>query len=73
MNRLIARLVRSAGALTDHWPTFNVADIAICIGVALMGVDMFTSRRSAARPAEPAPALAGSTAHGGSVPPGATS
>ena len=28
-----------------HWPTFNVADIAICVGVALMAVDMFTSKR----------------------------
>ncbi len=27
-----------------HWPTFNVADIAICVGVGLMAVDMFTSR-----------------------------
>lgn len=31
--------------VTDHWPTFNVADIAICIGVALMAIDMLTSRR----------------------------
>jgi signal peptidase II len=28
-----------------HWPTFNVADISICVGVALMAVDMFTSRQ----------------------------
>jgi signal peptidase II len=27
-----------------HWPTFNVADIAICIGVGLMAIDMFTAR-----------------------------
>jgi signal peptidase II len=28
-----------------HWPTFNVADITICVGVGLMAVDMFTSKR----------------------------
>ncbi len=28
-----------------HWPTFNVADIAICVGVALMAIDMFGSKR----------------------------
>jgi signal peptidase II len=52
-----------------HWPTFNVADVAICVGVGLMAVDMFTSRKAssaqtplpqkdAASPAssEPAPA-----------------
>lgn len=28
----------------DHsWPTFNVADIAICVGVGLMAIDMLTS------------------------------
>ena len=32
---------------TDHhWPTFNVADIAICVGVGLMAIDMFTSKRA---------------------------
>ncbi len=30
-----------------HWPTFNVADIAICVGVALMAIDMFGSKRGA--------------------------
>ena len=34
-----------AHIVTDHWPTFNVADIAICVGVALMAIDMLTSRR----------------------------
>ena len=29
-----------------HWPTFNVADIAIVAGVGLMAVDMFTPRRA---------------------------
>ena len=28
-----------------HWPTFNVADIAICVGVGLMALDMFVSKR----------------------------
>lgn len=46
MNRLVAKAVPGWG-ITDHWPTFNVADIAICVGVGLMAVDMFTSRRSA--------------------------
>ena len=43
-----------------HWPTFNVADIAICIGVALMAVDMLSPRRrlsgAARAPALSAPA-----------------
>jgi signal peptidase II len=29
-----------------HWPTFNIADVAICVGVGLMAVDMFTSKRA---------------------------
>jgi signal peptidase II len=28
-----------------HWPTFNVADVAICVGVGLMALDMFFSKR----------------------------
>ena len=50
------------------WPTFNVADIAICVGVGLMAVDMFTSRRRPAKvpvaeaPAKPAPATASGSA-----------
>jgi signal peptidase II len=27
---------------SDHWPTFNVADVAIVAGVVLMAIDMFT-------------------------------
>lgn len=38
-------------SVTDHWPTFNVADISICIGVLLMAVDMVTSRRGPTPPA----------------------
>ena len=43
------------GGTQHHWPTFNVADIAICVGVALMAIDMLTARRSAvpAPPIEP--------------------
>jgi signal peptidase II len=59
MNRTLAK-VFGDWAMTDHWPTFNVADIAICIGVGLMGVDMFTSRRSAEAP-PPHPAVAGAS------------
>jgi len=54
LNSFIGRHV-NGWVLTDHWPTFNVADIAICIGVILMGVDMFTHRNRAktAPPEEP--------------------
>ncbi len=64
MNRTLGKLLGD-WSLTDHWPTFNVADIAICIGVGLMGVDMFTSRRGTElHPGQPAVA-------GASQPPGA--
>ncbi len=44
--------------LPHHWPTFNVADIAICVGVALMALDMLSGKRLApvTPPAPPAPA-----------------
>lgn len=45
MNTLIAK-VFEGWHVTSHWPTFNVADICICIGVGLMAVDMFTQRRA---------------------------
>ncbi len=35
-----------------RWPTFNVADIAIVVGVGLMAIDMFTPRKAEA-PASP--------------------
>lgn len=34
----------------QHWPTFNIADVAICVGVGLMAVDMFTSRKPSTPP-----------------------
>lgn len=57
MNSFIKQYV-SSWTLTDHWPTFNVADVGICIGVILMGVDMFTHRpghsvRKSIPPSEP--------------------
>ena len=36
-----------------HWPAFNVADSAICIGVALLFLDMLGSEEEAPRPAPP--------------------
>lgn len=45
MNELVAKY-NAKHIVTDHWPTFNVADIAICVGVGLMAVDMLTSRRA---------------------------
>jgi lipoprotein signal peptidase len=33
------------GGRDHHWPTFNVADIAICVGVGLMAIDMWGSGR----------------------------
>ncbi|MEY4545997.1 MAG: hypothetical protein RL685_2192 [Pseudomonadota bacterium] len=44
MNQLITKLV-STWHVTDHWPTFNVADICICVGVGLMALDMVGSGR----------------------------
>jgi signal peptidase II len=57
MNSFIKQYV-SNWTLTDHWPTFNVADVGICVGVILMGVDMFTHRpgqsaRKTIPPSEP--------------------
>jgi len=51
LNELLAKVI-DGWHVTDHWPTFNVADISICVGVGLMAVDMLTSRRHS----DPAPA-----------------
>jgi signal peptidase II len=32
-----------------HWPAFNVADSAICVGVALLALDMFREEKRAKR------------------------
>lgn len=29
-----------------HWPTFNVADVAICVGVGLMALDMMFGKKA---------------------------
>lgn len=58
MNRLIGKVVKG-WSITDHWPTFNVADIAICVGVGLMAVDMFTSRRGVSASVPPRPPTGG--------------
>jgi signal peptidase II len=50
LNKLLA-LVIDGWHVTDHWPTFNVADISICCGVALMAIDMVTARRRRAEEA----------------------
>jgi len=31
--------------VVEYWPTFNVADIAICVGVGFMAIDMLGSKR----------------------------
>lgn len=43
--------ITKAGADSFRWPTFNVADIWICVGVILMAIDMFTPRKKI--PAKP--------------------
>lgn len=39
---------------SGHWPTFNVADVWIVVGVGLMIVDMFTHREQKREPSESA-------------------
>jgi signal peptidase II len=38
-----------------HWPTFNVADIAIVVGVVLMAIDMMRARGRVREERAPAP------------------
>ena len=40
-----------SGGQAHHWPAFNVADSAICIGIALLFVDMKKSEAVNAQPA----------------------
>ncbi len=50
------------GNASDHWPTFNIADVVIVVGVLLMAVDMFQSRKPkttlVTHPAPPSAAVA---------------
>jgi signal peptidase II len=59
------------GDTERHWPTFNVADIAICVGVGLMALDMFGSKRGPAVPVSERvpPAQSGEPAADWSPPP----
>lgn len=41
------------GGQTRYWPTFNVADIAICVGVGLMAIDLVQQTRSSLRATPP--------------------
>jgi len=43
-----------------EWPTFNVADAALCVGVGLMMLDMIASRPSANPPATSSPSSSSS-------------
>ena len=36
-----------------HWPTFNIADVSICVGMGLMAIDMFSTRKPAPAPDKP--------------------
>ena len=42
-----------------HWPAFNVADSAICIGVGLLFLDMLRSEEEKPAPTPPPPAVGG--------------
>jgi signal peptidase II len=62
VGNLIDRI--ASGAVTDfidvyvgihHWPSFNVADAAISIGIVLMAIDSLGSRRAAPVASAPEP------------------
>mgnify|MGYP002140255410 CR=1 FL=1 len=57
------------GGREHHWPTFNVADISICVGVGLMAIDMLTARRPQVAPLQPAEAAGPPAAAEGPPPP----
>jgi signal peptidase II len=42
---------------THEWPTFNVADAALCVGVGLMMLDMIVARPSSTPPASSQPSV----------------
>ncbi|HWZ92400.1 MAG TPA: signal peptidase II [Polyangiaceae bacterium] len=44
MNRVLGKVAPDWVGVS-HWPIFNVADVAICVGVALMAIDMLTNKR----------------------------
>jgi signal peptidase II len=41
------------GGVAHHWPTFNVADVAIVAGVALLGLSSFTSPQASDEKSSP--------------------
>ena len=61
--------VHKAAGPDSHWPTFNVADVAICVGVGLMAVDMFTSRKKKPTPDKKASGDAPQSDPAPSIPP----
>ncbi|WP_438020959.1 signal peptidase II [Sorangium sp. So ce315] len=59
----------SRGGQEYHWPTFNVADIAIVAGVILMSTDMIAAARSASAPAPDAGGASANRSGGDAGPP----
>ena len=53
MNSIIHGVFRD-WVVVEYWPTFNVADVAICIGVGFMAIDMLISKRDP-RTSQPEP------------------